>query len=84
MRIEKFFRNPEAKRVTRKFIIVLIIGVMSIAVTSFAIGNYINKIMIDQNTVTIANILEGKTDSSIIKNFYELREGEKVEEAKSL
>jgi len=84
MRMEKFFRNPEAKRVTRKFIIVIIIGVISIAVTSFAIGNYINKLMIDQNTVTIANILEGKTDSSIIKNFYELRDVEKIGEAKAL
>lgn len=84
MRMEKFFRNPEARRVTRKFIIGLIIGVISIAVTSFTIGNYINKLMIDQNTVTIANILEGKTDSSIIKNFYELREGSKVDEAKAL
>ncbi|PRR84577.1 sensor histidine kinase [Clostridium vincentii] len=84
MRMEKVFRNPEARRVTRKFIIVLIIGVISIAITSFAIGKYINKLMIDQNTVTIANILEGKTDSSIIKNFYELRDVEKIDEAKAL
>lgn len=84
MKMEKFFRNPEAKRITKKFIIVLILGVISIAVTSFAIGNYINKIMIDQNTVTIANILDGKTDSSIIKNFYELSGREKVDEAKVL
>lgn len=84
MRMEKFFRNPEAKRVTKKIIVVLVIGVISIAVASFAIGNYINKLMIDQNTVTIANILEGKTDASIIKNFYELRDVEKIDEAKAL
>jgi len=84
MRMGKLFRNPEAKRVTRRFIIVLILGVISIAAASFAIGNYINKIMIDQNTVTIANMLEGKTDSSIIKNFYELSGVEKIDEAKAL
>jgi signal transduction histidine kinase len=84
MKLEKLFRNPEAKRVTRKFIIILILGVSSVAITSFVLANYINKLIINQNTVTMANILEGKTDPSIIKNFYKLREEGEIENARKL
>ena len=84
MNVNKFYRNPEARRITIKFIIILIIGVVTIVSSSFAIFKYINKKLIDQNCIVLANVLEGKQESEFISNFYEDKSKEEIEEAKQI
>jgi signal transduction histidine kinase len=84
MNLFKFYRNPEAKKVTYKFIIILIIGITSIAFSSFAIAKNISRTLINQNAVILSNILEDKKDASVIKNFYEKRNSEEISKAKEI
>ena len=84
MNVNKFYRNPEARRITIKFIIILIIGVVTIVSSSFAIFKYINKKLIDQNCIVLANVLEGKQESEFISNFYEDKSTEEIEQAKQI
>lgn len=80
----KFYRNPEAKKVTFKFIIILIIGTTSIGLATFALAKSIGKTLLNQNAVILSNILEDKKDTDIIKNFYEKRSIEEVRKAKEI
>ncbi|MBD7910353.1 sensor histidine kinase [Clostridium cibarium] len=78
----KFYRNPEARKVTGKFMIILIIGIIAIGLASFIIAKNISKTLINQNAVILSNILEGKKDTDIIKNFYEKGSSEEISKAK--
>lgn len=84
MNLTKLYRNPEARKITIKFMIILIIGVAAIAVSSFAIAKSISKTLINQNAVILFDVLENKKDGGIIKNFYQERSDEEVNSAKEL
>lgn len=84
MELKKFFRNPEVKRTTIKFLIILVLGGLSILLAARFISNRINNIIIDQNTVIYFNILEGKDNGQIISNFYNITSKEKLEEAEEI
>lgn len=84
MNLNKFYRNPEARRTTIKFIIILVIGVVTIVAASFSISKYINKKLINQNSIILANVLEGKQESEFISNFYEDKSTEEIEQAKQI
>lgn len=84
MNFTKLYRNPEARKITIKFIIILIIGVAAIAVSSFAIAKSISKTLINQNAAILADVLENKKDGEIIKNFYQEKSEEEVNSAKEV
>lgn len=84
MNIAKLYRNPESRKITIKFIIILIIGVAAIAVSSFAIVKSISKTLINQNAVILSDVLENKKDGEIIKNFYQEKSDDEVNSAKEL
>lgn len=84
MKLNKLYRNPEAKRVTVKFIIILIIGVVTIAIFSFAIAKNISRELIDQNAVVLANALENKKEGDIVTGFYQNKSAEEVTKAKEI
>jgi len=84
MSLQKIYRNPEARRITFKFIIILLIGVVTIVASSFTIAKKISDTLINQNAIILANVLEGKEESQIVKNFYENKSNEEVEKAKEI
>ena len=84
MNLTKLYRNPEARKITIKFIIILIIGVAAIAVSSFAIAKSISKTLINQNAAILSDVLENKKDGDIIKNFYQEKSEEEVNSAKEV
>ena len=84
MNLKKFYRNPEAKRITVKFIMILLVGIIGVFIFSFGIVKKINKTLVSQNTVILANVLEERNTSEIIKNFYDLKSDTEIEEAKKL
>lgn len=84
MKLKKLYRNPEVKGITVKFLIILIIGVISIFGIANLIVNKMNKRLIDQNINVFASILNGKSNSDIISSFYEVKSEEEVSEAKSI
>lgn len=84
MSLQKIYRNPEARRITFKFIIILIIGVVTIVASSFTIAKKISDTLINQNAIILANVLEGKEESQIVKNFYQNKSTEEVEKAKEI
>lgn len=84
MSLHKFFRNPEARRLTFKFIIIFILGISIIYGSSIFLAKKINKTIVNQNTVVVAKILQGKTNASIFKSFYKLEPEEEIDEARKL
>ncbi|MDS0526848.1 HAMP domain-containing histidine kinase [Clostridium sp. SHJSY1] len=80
----RFYRNPEARKVTFKFIIILITGTISIGLGTFTITKNISKTLLNQNAVILSNILEGKKDNDIIKNFYRKRSIEEINKSKEI
>ena len=84
MSLKKIYRNPEARRITFKFIIILIIGVVTIVASSFTIAKKISDTLINQNAIILANVLEGKEESQIVRNFYQNKSTEEVEKAKEI
>lgn len=84
MKLNKLYRNPEAKRVTVKFIIILIIGVVTIGAASFAIAKNISEKLIDQNAVILASVLEDKKEGDIVTGFYQNKSTEEVTKAKEI
>lgn len=84
MMMSKIFINPEAKKVTLKYIIILIIGIAAIVIASYSINRVIKTKVIEQNIVTYAYILEGKSDVDLIKNFSKMPDKSEIEEAKKI
>ena len=84
MSLQKIYRNPEARRITFKFIIILIIGVVTIVASSFTIAKKISATLINQNAIILANVLQGKEESQIVKNFYHNKSNEEVDKAKEI
>ena len=54
MNIRKLYRNPEVKRLTIKYFLLLIISVITISAMSFLIARNINKKVIENNTIIIS------------------------------
>lgn len=75
------FRNPEAKKVTFKYIIILIIGIVTMTFTSYYIINYIKDRVIEQNTIMYSYILQGENNGNIIKSLSEEPSKEEINKA---
>lgn len=82
MNLRRFYANPEVKRITVKFIIILIIGAIGVYFLSLSIVRNINKTLIEQNTVVVAQILENNSPKEIIKNFYTTKSDEELKKAR--
>ena len=78
--VRKLYNNPEAKKVTIEFIIIMILGVISIAITSFGISKYINKVMIRQNIEIIASVIDENDKSNIVNSLFKEASDEKIKE----
>ncbi|AQR96060.1 sensor histidine kinase [Clostridium saccharoperbutylacetonicum] len=83
MNLRRFYSNPEVKRITTRFTIMLFIGIICIYFLSCSIVNNINKNLINQNTIIAAQILKNTSPKEIIKNFYTVESDEEVEKART-
>ncbi|MDR3597950.1 HAMP domain-containing sensor histidine kinase [Clostridium sp.] len=84
MSLSRFYVNPEVRRITGKFIILLLLGIISVYSLSFYIVKNINKTLINQNTVILAQILDNNSPEDIIKNFYTVKSDEELKKARTL
>lgn len=84
MNLKRLYNNPEAKKVTIKFSIIFLFGVISIFGATYYVVNNINKTLIDQNTSVLSSIIENKDIPEIIKGFYEIKDGNELVEAKEI
>ncbi len=84
LNIRRFYRNPEVKKITVKFIIILLVGIITIFSASSFIVKRVNRLMINQNAIILSNILEEKDTISVIKDFYKISNKEEVQRANEL
>lgn len=84
MNIEKLYRNPEVKKTTIKYVIVLIIGIIVITSTANILINKLNKRIINQNTLILSKFINNQDISKIIPNLYSAGDEKALEEAKEL
>lgn len=78
------YRNPEAKRITIKFIIILLAMIIITFLFSVGIVKKINNILLNENKVILANIIEQRENSKIIKSFYEIDSKVDIQEAEKI
>ena len=84
MSLRRLYNNPEAKKITVKFIVIFLVGVISIFGATYYVVNNINKTLMDQNTSVLSSIIENKDIPEIIKGFYEIKDGNELVEAKEI
>lgn len=84
MNLKRLYNNPEAKKVTIKFSIIFLFGVISIFGATYYVVNNINRTLMDQNTSVLSSIIENKDIPEIIKGFYEIKDGNELVEAKEI
>lgn len=84
MNLKRLYNNPEAKKITVKFIVIFLVGVISIFGATYYVVNNINKTLMDQNTSVLSSIIENKDIPEIIKGFYEIKDGNELVEAKEI
>ena len=82
MNLRRFYTNPEVRRITVKFIIILLLGAISIYFVSLFIVKNISKTLMNQNTIILAETLQNKPPKDIIKNFYTDKSDEELEDAR--
>jgi signal transduction histidine kinase len=84
MKLSRVYQNPEAKRVTIKFIIILVLGILAIVLSSLIIAKNLSLTLLNQNSVLLANVLEDKQQSELVRNFYQSKSEEEIDEAKKI
>ena len=84
MDLKRLYNNPEAKKVTIKFSIIFLFGVISIFGATYYVVNNINRTLMDQNTSVLSSIIENKDIPEVIKGFYEIKDGNELVEAKGI
>lgn len=84
MNLKRLYNNPEAKKVTIKFFIIFLFGVISIFGATYYVVNNINRTLMDQNTSVLSSIIENKDIPEVIKGFYEIKDGNELVEAKEI
>lgn len=84
MNFKKFFRNPEVKRISIKFLIILILGIISIVGVVGTLESKIINMLSNQNAITFANVLDAEKGSDIAIDFYEIKSEEEIEKAKEI
>ena len=84
MNIRKLYRNPEAKRVTIKYFLLLIISIITISAMSFFIARNINKKVIENNTIIISKFAKNKDIGNIIRDLPKVYNKEEFLKAKDI
>lgn len=83
MNLSKLFRNPEVKKVTIKFIIILILTLVTMLFLSYKLTNKINRIILNSNEVFLSNVLNGEELTKASKNLYEINSEDDLIKAKN-
>ena len=84
MKNREIFVNPEVKKLTKKYLIVLMAGILTIVSAAYYINSFIKKNIIEQNIVTYASIIDEERNLDTIKTFIKRPDETKVEEAKKI
>nr|WP_304284717.1 HAMP domain-containing sensor histidine kinase [Clostridium paraputrificum] len=84
MNLKRLYNNPEAKKITSKFLIIFLVGVISIFGATYYVVENINKTLLDQNISVISSVIENKEISEVIEGFYEIKDGNELVEAKEI
>ena len=78
----KLFRNKDVKAATIKFIIILIVGWISITISCKLLVKDLSRILFEQNSVIASSIINNKSFGTIIKGFYEKQSEEDLANAR--
>ncbi len=70
MNLKRLYNNPEAKKVTIKFFIIFLFGVISIFGATYYVVNNINRTLMDQNTSVLSSIIENKDIPEVIEGDF--------------
>lgn len=84
MNLGKLYRNPEVKRATIKYIVILIIGIIVITATANILINKLNKKIITQNILTLSKVINNEDISKVISTLYNAGDKEDLEKAREL
>lgn len=84
MKNREIFINPEVKKLTIKYLVVLIAGIITIVSAAYYINSFIKKKVIEQNIVTYASIMDGENDTNTIKTFIKEPDEAKIEESRKI
>lgn len=84
MSLQKLFRNPQTKSITKKYIFILIIGLFFIGISTKLLVNEVNKIIIKQNTILFSNAISDKDLETLSKDIYTLKDEKSYKKAKKV
>ena len=84
MKNKEMFVNPEVKKLTMKYLAVLISGIIVIVSAAYYINDFIKKKVIEQNIITYASIIDGERNLDTIKTFIKSPNESKLEEARKV
>lgn len=84
MNIKKVFRNPQVKSITKKYLLVLIIGLLCIGISTKVIVSEVNKTIIKQSTIVYSNVISHKDLVSLAKDIYTVKDEKSYKDAKKI
>lgn len=84
MNFRRLYRNPEVKRVTIKYLLLLIISIITITIISYIITNNINKRIIENNTIIVSKFSKDKDIDDIIHDLPKVHDKEEFIKASEL
>lgn len=84
MNIRKIYRNPQVKSITKKYILILIIGLLCIGISTKTIISEVNKIIVKQGTIVYSNVISHKDLVSLARDIYTLKDEKSYKEAKKI
>ncbi|CDM70194.1 Sensor histidine kinase [Clostridium bornimense] len=84
MNIRKLYRNPEVKKITIKYLLLLIAAIITISAIAFFITRNINKKIIENNTIIISKFTEKMDIGDIISDLPKVHNKEDFSKAKEV
>lgn len=84
MNIKKVFRNPQVKSITKKYLLVLIIGLLCIGISTKVIVSEVNKTIIKQSTIVYSNVISHNDLVSLAKDIYTVKDEKSYKDAKKI
>lgn len=84
MSLDKMLKNPEAKKITVKYLIIMVIATITLFICSFYVTKQINKKILENNTVMYYYMISGESSPKIIKEIFNNPSEEQVKEARKV
>lgn len=82
MNLNKLFRNPEAKKITIKYIAVTLCTIIIMFISSYYLAKEINKKVLENNISIYARIINNEDSLDIMSKLFKVPSKENIKEAK--